>query len=235
MYKTKQRIKICKKCNVEFIIPKGIYGSYISKYCDSCKNIIIEEKKKHKILEIKNKHNKVLSMKFGKLNPINFIRKSIYPSVDIYKCECDCGNFIEVPITSLRSGRTKSCGCYNDEIRSFNSKKYTSLPKGESAFNEILYNYKYAAQKRNHSFLLTRDEFKKMINENCHYCNSKPSNVKKHPSLRSNYVYQGIDRKDSNVGYIIENCVPCCEKCNKNKGTIPYLKYLQIIKKDYDT
>ena len=29
----------------------------------------------------------------------------------IWKCQCDCGNFTEVPIGRLASGNTKSCGC----------------------------------------------------------------------------------------------------------------------------
>jgi len=30
-----------------------------------------------------------------------------------WRCKCDCGNVIELRCTSLTSGTTKSCGCYN--------------------------------------------------------------------------------------------------------------------------
>lgn len=30
-------------------------------------------------------------------------------------CKCDCGNYVEVRGLSLRSGNTKSCGCYRRE------------------------------------------------------------------------------------------------------------------------
>ena len=33
----------------------------------------------------------------------------------LYKCKCDCGNITIVPGTSLRSGNTKSCGCFSIE------------------------------------------------------------------------------------------------------------------------
>jgi hypothetical protein len=33
-----------------------------------------------------------------------------------FLCECDCGNQIETTLNSLRSGNTKSCGCYNREM-----------------------------------------------------------------------------------------------------------------------
>jgi len=33
----------------------------------------------------------------------------------LWKCLCDCGNFIVVISSKLRAGRTKSCGCLNKE------------------------------------------------------------------------------------------------------------------------
>lgn len=35
----------------------------------------------------------------------------------VFLCECDCGDTIEKPIQSLRSGRAKSCGCFQKEAR----------------------------------------------------------------------------------------------------------------------
>ena len=46
--------------------------------------------------------------KYGKLTVISLVQKSPYA---IWKCQCDCGNYIEVPGSSLRSGNTMSCGC----------------------------------------------------------------------------------------------------------------------------
>ena len=40
-----------------------------------------------------------------------------------WKCECKCGNIIEVKGTSLRMGITKSCGCYQKEQTSKASTK----------------------------------------------------------------------------------------------------------------
>ena len=40
-----------------------------------------------------------------------------------YECKCDCGNTCIVELTHLRSGHTKSCGCYRDYINSQPSSK----------------------------------------------------------------------------------------------------------------
>ena len=32
------------------------------------------------------------------------------------KCVCDCGNIVDVTLSLLRRGHTKSCGCYQKEI-----------------------------------------------------------------------------------------------------------------------
>lgn len=45
----------------------------------------------------------------------------------------------------------------------------------------------------------------------------------------SEYIYNGIDRVDNAVGYILENCIPCCEFCNKAKGTKTYFDFLDWI------
>lgn len=34
-----------------------------------------------------------------------------------WKCRCDCGKIIEVNAHDIKSGHTKSCGCYRDAIR----------------------------------------------------------------------------------------------------------------------
>ena len=41
----------------------------------------------------------------------------------IWKCECDCGEKVEVRQDCLKSGSTKSCGCYAKESSSKNGKK----------------------------------------------------------------------------------------------------------------
>jgi len=67
-----------------------------------------------------------------------------------------------------------------------------------------LASYRCGAKKRGHSFDLTIDEFTSFWQKPCSYCGGSIATV-------------GIDRVDSSVGYQINNCVPCCSRCNKMK------------------
>jgi hypothetical protein len=42
----------------------------------------------------------------------------------------------------------------------------------------------------------------------------------------SQYVYNGLDRKNSQKGYTIRNVVPCCGVCNHAKHTMNYKDFI---------
>jgi hypothetical protein len=51
---------------------------------------------------------------FGRLTVLENVGRTKDRKV-IWKCQCDCGNTIDVIGNSLQSGNTKSCGCYHKE------------------------------------------------------------------------------------------------------------------------
>ncbi len=64
------------------------------------------------------------------------------------------------------------------------------------------------AKQRNKFCDLSWDQYSKIIESGkCHYCHGPLPEVR-----------YGIDRKDSSVGYIVDNCVPCCTSCNQAKS-----------------
>lgn len=72
-----------------------------------------------------------------------------------------------------------------------------------------------------------------MVKGNCHYCGIEPLQISKSQSNTGNYIYNGIDRIDNNLGYIIENCVSCCGRCNKIKDKMTSKEFLNHIEKIY--
>lgn len=61
--------------------------------------------------------------KYGKLTVLEFAGWSNKHG-SIWRCQCDCGNIIEVEGTNLRTGNTKSCGCLR---RSFGEERVEEL------------------------------------------------------------------------------------------------------------
>lgn len=96
------------------------------------------------------------------------------------------------------------------------------LPDGEAAFNNCYSNYRSKANYRNIEFNLDKDTFRKITSSNCHYCNCIPSMTIKAGKNSSTgcYIYNGIDRVDSNLEYNIDNIVPCCYICNVMKSSL---------------
>lgn len=77
--------------------------------------------------------------------------------------------------------------------------------------------------RKQKEFKLTLAQFKKLIHSNCYYCGAAPStdNVWNKSGKRKldkeSIKINGIDRIDSDKGYFLENCVPCCPQCNRMK------------------
>lgn len=59
------------------------------------------------------------NQRFGRLVALELfnIRQKNGKNLQMYKCKCDCGNFINVRRRSLVGGRTRSCGCLLEESR----------------------------------------------------------------------------------------------------------------------
>ena len=81
-----------------------------------------------------------------------------------------------------------------------------------------LYNdYKNLSKSRYKEFSLSYEEFNDFVNDDCHYCGVK------------NTMFNGIDRLDHHIGYIKDNCVPCCKYCNLLKNTLNESSFVLMI------
>lgn len=57
-----------------------------------------------------------IGKRYGRLVVVEKLDKK-YFTTSMYKCRCDCGNYIEVSVNKLHSGHTKSCGCLKNAIK----------------------------------------------------------------------------------------------------------------------
>jgi dCMP deaminase len=147
-----------------------------------------------------------------------------YKGQTVVNVICKCGKASVTRVSRLIDKTSTSCGCKPRPKRGF-----------KSSFEEVSYNEIYraisnGAKSRNYSFELSKDDVKTLVQQNCHYCGSTPSNIKK-INGRGEQKYNGIDRFDNNVGYILSNCRPCCSTCNTIKLDLSGQDFIEHISK----
>lgn len=145
------------------------------------------------------------------------------------KCE-DCGFVRNISYDSLvnrpnssfnQNGETLCSKCANLRMSGTNSSRYIH---GNNRFCE----YRSNAKKRKIEFALSVEEFEQITEQPCHYCGGNSQDFDERS--RGN----GIDRKDSNKGYVFDNCVPCCATCNFIKNNTPYKDFIMFIRRAYE-
>lgn len=151
-------------------------------------------------------------------------------------CHCYCGNQLYVRSDHLKDGFISSCGCLQKETRvkqgnKIGGKYQKRLDWLGQARNALIRDYKRNAVKRGYDFKLLDDEMIFLFMQDCYYCGNKPSNIYRSRSETGDFVYNGIDRKDNNIGYTIENSVPCCGICNRAKMTLPEQEFINWIRR----
>lgn len=73
--------------------------------------------------------------------------------------------------------------------------------------------YQRSARYRKLPFEITLDQFSEIIQQQCYYCGD---------------AGWGVDRKNNSLGYIIQNCVSCCSKCNFAKHKTSEVEFLTL-------
>lgn len=171
-----------------------------------------------------------------RLEGIKFNRLTVkeYMGKGLWRCECECGNEVTTVSSTLKSGNTKSCGCY--KLEKFVASRKGVSPTGRLPGNDGLWNQVYRKTKKNATvrdinWELTVEDVKRLGQQQCSYCASGGSNVVKDPighgtrELRFN----GIDRLDSNLGYTLNNVCACCKTCNLAKHIMGVNEFYQWV------
>jgi hypothetical protein len=175
---------------------------------------------------VKKIQNKI-GKKFGSLIVIS--RSLLKPELEdkdprsLWHCLCDCGNTREVPRSRLREkwsmqeGSFLSCGC--SEKRGIKLRKDPVLGSARATWSS-----KY---KDGCSF----DKFLELSQQPCFWCGALPSNKStgsakgsgeissawRKIKVENPFIYNGLDRIDSNRDHSEDNIVPCCADCNRAK------------------
>lgn len=152
---------------------------------------------------------------FSKLKVISWERKiSLKNKGSVWKCKCECGNTSFHRGGDLHSGYSKSCGCLRLTPPNKQVDRNMVLKK------EYYKRLKNSARKRNLIVEITLEEFCDIGSKPCFYCGAINSKEIQDRSSNETYSCNGIDRIDSDLGYTLQNCAPCCRICNCAKGSL---------------
>ena len=142
----------------------------------------------------------------------------------VWFCRCDCGGEKYVKRDQLKVGSVKSCGCLWRQPR---------LSSEEAVARQVTRGYKRNAVTRGLRFDLSIAQVKAFIFADCFYCGLPPKAVIPTTVVMSTahrgILFNGIDRKDNSLGYIYNNCAPCCSLCNYMKRSLSVETFLHHV------
>ena len=84
--------------------------------------------------------------------------------------------------------------------------------------------YRHRANEKKFDFEITEQQFNEITKKDCYICGKQNSSEHRN----------GIDRYDSNIGYLIENCRSCCGECNYMKNNYDYRDMFEKFKLVYN-
>lgn len=185
---------------------------------------------------------------FGNLTAIRLLGKDKNRNA-MWELRCGCGVIVNRILgelnRSIKKGIKTSCMVCSQTAN-------RALDIGESTWNLYYRSYKRGAENRKLLFDLSISSFKNLCTQKCHYCQSPPRKYSRYANHNdgkirkwkgvSDFTAQrswidcnGIDRKNSSIGYIEGNILPCCTTCNMMKGKLDYKAFISKCSKIHST
>lgn len=156
---------------------------------------------------------------FGKLTVIRYNGRQNNQGSYLYECLCSCGESTFAVGADLLRGHKKSCGCLNRS------------DYGKASAYKLYYTYKRLAEHRNLTFEINFEYFLEVTQQSCFYCGIEPKQSYKYRNTASEFIYNGIDRKNNSMGYTKSNILPCCKACNYGKHDMPFDEWILHLKR----
>lgn len=110
------------------------------------------------------------------------------------------------------------------------SKNKNNVSLKRHGLSERFRRYIYNCKTKKRDFFLSKEDFEIITSKACYYCGGY--NISENSLIDiTNLNYCGIDRIDNSKSYIKENCVPCCNICNRMKLDMNLTNFIEHIKK----
>jgi len=204
----------CSTCCKEFenSLFIGINGGS-TKTCKKCRdNNCIQDQKRDK--EHCNELHRISDKKPERIAKKTEWKESNYEKIVMYcmnhrqrKIDEDINEYLERNAQHAKQWRENN----PDKVKVSNKSRLENIKIHYS-------NYIRCARDKNLDFEISQEEFNTIVNEPCHYCN-----------IIQERGFNGIDRLDSNIGYVTDNCASCCKTCNYMKCSLSVDVFLKRI------
>lgn len=201
---TDEGTKSCKTCFQVYSIDnfQGIHGETLTcKFCRDANKRADAKRDKEHMNELSRKNDKkperiAVKKEWKEKNP----EKCAKYWIDARKrlIENDLEGFLKKNAEQAKKWRDAN----PEKVKENNESRIKSIYKNYTI-------YKSSAKSRGLSFTITEDEFTHMVKTPCYYC-----------GILQEKGFNGIDRVDSTKSYNKENCVGCCEMCNRMKCSL---------------
>lgn len=182
--------------------------------CGTIKESVLENIRRSKTCGCKN-----IKYKIGDIYQ-NYKILEIDKSRSLVECLV-CNEKRKLKNANLNNKLNNTCVCktgYNIKVRSLNKEDQFILKVYRKFINSIKY-------RRNKEVDIDFNDYKSLVLKNCEYCDA---DYKTHSS-----GLNGLDRIDSNKGYLLDNVVPCCYDCNIMKSDMKKDEFFKHIEKIY--
>ena len=135
-----------------------------------------------------------------------------------YTMECVlCGYKTQTSIKSFYNS-CKSCSTYK-------------VGSNKNSPEETLWKrYEWKAKQAGQVFEVSSETFARLLHSDCFYCGAEPKQEFVMKRKTDNYLlYNGVDRKENDLGYTESNCVACCWVCNQAKSNIGFDDWKNLV------
>ena len=167
---------------------------------------------------------------------INMLTLISYHKGGMWDCQCDCGKLLKLRTGTITSGNNKSCGCFKKEyLRAEEPKRLRIVSRIKDPPWKIIARNIYNELYKDGDIAL--DQFIELSKQNCYYCGVTPFVIRRgnlsqyspYTEQDIDFLYNGLDRINSDLPHILENCVVCCKHCNSAKKKLTPEKFLEKV------
>ena len=220
----RKAIHNCRKCSTNAVVEERIKTGYFTHL-----NTIKASKPKIKVLKVGDVFNQFTIIS-DEPTRVVYVSKTGKRTVRaLWTCQCSCGTICKKTTTQLTTKQTQCTKCsYLNRNQTINRNSDINRLYTLSVVSRV------KKSKGRILNLLTLEQFQNLISQNCYYCGSLPETriYSKNKIVQDRiFVKNGIDRINSSGHYSIDNCVPCCKRCNTMKSVYSIDDFFEHIKK----